>query len=139
MLEQGLLNVLLTTPEVTNLVGTFYMGYLPNNHCLPAVLIETIDEDFTVDMDGTRNLRNARVSFSCVDYTYTSVGAMAEAILDVFKDYRGLLLDSPSGPGLIVNGTIPMVLRDEPFMEDARGGNPLNRRIVDIEFWFFPN
>lgn len=139
MLEQGLLNVLLTTSAVTNLVGNFYLGYLPNNHCIPAVLIETIDEGFTVDMDGTRNLRNARVAFSCVDYTYVSAAKIAEAVLNVFKDYRGLLLDSVSGPGLIVNGTIPMVMRDEPFMEDARGGNPLNRRIVDIEFWFFPN
>lgn len=139
MLEQGLLDVLLTTPEVTNLVGNIYIGYLPNNHCLPAVLIETIEESFTVDLDGTRKLRSARVTFSCVDYTYPSVGAIAEAILSVFQNYRGLLLDSPSGPGFIVNGTIPMVMRDEPFMEDARGGNPLNRRIVDIEFWFFPN
>lgn len=139
MLEQGLLNVLLTTPAVTNLVGNFYLGFLPNNHCVPGVLIETIDEGFTVDLDGTRKLRNARVNFSCIDYTYASVGAIAEAILSVFQNYRGLLLDSVSGPGLIVNGTIPMVMRDDPIMEEARGGSPLNRRIVDIEFWFFPN
>lgn len=139
MIEQGLMNVLLTTPEVTNLTGNVYLGYLQNNHCLPAILIETLNEEFTVDLDGTRKLRNARVAFSCVDYTYPSVGAIAEAVLAVFAPYRGLLLDSPSGPGWIVNGVIPMVMRDEPFMEEARGGNPLNRRIVDLEFWFFPN
>lgn len=139
MLEQGLLNVLVTSQSVTDLVGNVYIGFLPNNHCVPAVLIETLDEGFTVDLDGTRKLRNARVAFNCVAYQYVDAGNIAEAILAVFENYRGLLLDSPSGPGLIVNGVIPMALRDDPFKEEARGGQLLNRRIADLEFWFFPN
>ena len=106
-IETALINKLLATTAVTDLVGKkiHYAGDTPKNTTKPYIVIQKISAQRLHAHDGPCGLVNSRIQFSCFASTYLGAKAVCVAIQVALDGSKGVLSGVNVGSCLYDNET----------------------------------
>jgi hypothetical protein len=138
-LPQGLFNLMISTPEIAELVTngatppqfSIHMGTLDKGYWLPAIRFSVITSTPIVTNSGTASLTYERIQFDCMAVEYLDAQSLKDALKGLLNDYVGVL-----GEGTVIYSSILMMERDNP-LEEGTGGYVF-RSVLEYEFGFDP-
>jgi hypothetical protein len=139
MLSEGLFNLIISTPEIADIVGnggsppqfSVHMGSLRKGYWLPSIRMSAVTSSPIVCNDGTASLAYQRWQFDSIAANYLDAQRLKDALKGLLNDYVGTL-----GEGTVIYSSILKMELDSP-MEEASGGYAF-RSVLDYQFGYDP-
>jgi hypothetical protein len=92
MISEGLFDLILTTPEINNLVdGSIHQGSLTKGYTLPAIRFFEVTATPIVSNSGTAGLLYQTWQFDCLDNSYLGCHRLRDVVKSLLQDYAGTL------------------------------------------------
>ena len=130
--DKGLIELLKGEPTVQAVATSGpYWSIIPKPVAvrMPCVVIHQITGVATVTLDSTVPLTERRLQFNCEAADPFAAHALAEAIKEFRKDYKGTLPDGTVVQACVLNAT-PF---DMPY--EIGGNNIVFRTVMDLTMW----
>src|SRR5579863_1741087 len=110
MFEQGLYELLTTSPGVSGLVGTgVHFTLVPKGASFPCILIHTLTTNFDVDLTSTASLQERRLQINFISSKDQFDAREGErAVQAVLQDYSGVLPDGTLVSTAVVNNAFDL-------------------------------
>jgi uncharacterized protein DUF3168 len=130
MFENGLYELLTTSPGVSGLVGTsIHFTVIPKGATFPSIVIHTLSTNFDVDLISTAALQERRLQINFIASTDQFDAREGErAVQALLEDYSGTLPD-----GTVVSTAIVNNVFDLPY--EIGGLGFAKGSALDISFW----
>ena len=136
-IEKGLFQLIQTDSVVSSLVDMtggkgVYWILVPKGAAYPCIVLSRVATSDTNTVAGDAGFRNALFQIDCYASTYYPAKAIAAAVRNVLKSFKGNLPDAES---TAVGGVLQTKDWDMPYEEGATGF--VNRALLEFRVWYY--